>query len=74
MDVTDVAIIFAFCICVIVIAFASAIHTAYRLGWAHGKGQGILVERERRRGLEARVEQKIAETFGSVNWEKDLDV
>lgn len=73
-DATDLLLVFAFVICVIVLAAVSAIRDAYRAGYWRGKQYGILSERERRRGLEQRVNDALAETFRSEDWERELDV
>jgi len=73
-DTTDLLLVFAFILCVIVIAGVSGIRTAYRAGYFHGKQYGILSERERRRGVEQRVSEAIEETFKSEKWDKELDV
>jgi hypothetical protein len=73
-DATDLILIFAFVICVIVLAGISAIHTAYRAGYMHGRRQGVLWEKRRRRRVEERVEAAIEKTFNSSDWAKELDV
>jgi hypothetical protein len=69
-DTTDIILIFAFVVCVIILGGVSALRSAYRAGCMHG----IMWEKRRRRKLEERVEQKIAETFSSPEWERELDV
>ncbi len=69
-DAVDIALIFAFVICVIVIAFVSALRTAFRAGFWHG----VLWEKRRRRTLEERTDEAISETFKSAEWERELDV
>lgn len=73
-DAIDITLIFAFVICVIAICAISGMRTAYRAGYWAGKRHGILWEKRRRRRVEERVEEKIAETFESVKWERDLNV
>lgn len=69
-DAIDITLIFSFVICVIVIAFVSLLRSACRAFFWHG----VLWEKRRRRRVEERVEEKIAETFESAKWERELDV
>lgn len=64
-DATDLILIFAFVICVIVLAGISAIHTAYRAGYMHGRRHGI---------LERRLDAAIEKTCEDSDWEKEMEV
>jgi hypothetical protein len=62
-DAIDITLIFAFVICVIVLGGISALRSAYRAGYFHGKRQGR---------IEARLNQAIEKV--DEEWERRLDV